>query len=448
MPSTNSFQRRLAFKAGLILFIAILLLIPLSMISGKISERESFQSQAEESIARSWTAAQQLSTPILVMPYDVKTGDKNTTTTVRQYRFIPLDFAEVRAEVLTTMRTKGVYAAPVYNTHIAIKGFIEQERIAVQLNTLGQTDGFIRHATPYIAVHTSDARGFSNTPTLQWRDLDIPVTPGSGLPALSSGFSAEITLASLETVARNNRLPLTIAFELRGMSSLQVIPASLDTRIRVQSNWPHPEFIGAFLPVDHTVSADGFSAEWRVNTFSSNIEQTLQHCASRHCKAFTALAFGTNFYQAVDIYLQTDRAIKYGILFIAVSFTALFMFEVIKRVPIHPVQYVFMGLSLAIFYLLLISLSEHLSFFISYLLSSFSCLTLLMVYLAKVMKSYRLSIRFSISLGVLYAVLLVIIQLEDFALLMGTLMLFSMLTVLMVSTRHIDWYALKQPNAQ
>ena len=320
-------QRELALKTGLICLIALLLLIPLNIISGKISERKSYLQQAETSIAKSWTSAQQLMTPFLVQPYEIKraihSGDTTTDViVVEENLFIPLDEVNVSVDINTSLRHKGIYSVPVYDATVAINGKLTPGTLNKRREEAENQHGFFRFLKPHITIYVSDARGITGKPTLSWKGDNLQVSPGSGIQGPASGLQAAIEIPN----EIYKPLELNLAFQLRGMSSLQIIPASTNTEITMQSNWPHPEFIGAFLPLEHGISKNGFSAQWRINEFSSDISKKLEQCSKGRCSFITELKTGTHFYQSVDIYLQTERAVKYGILFIAISFAAFFLF--------------------------------------------------------------------------------------------------------------------------
>src|SRR5690606_26902232 len=173
---------------------------------------------------------------------------------------------------------------------------------------------------------------------------------------------------------------LNFAFDLKlqGTSQLSVTPVGRESRVDLSADWPHPSFIGAYLPSEREVTAGGFTASWQTSFFATNLEEILRTCAwGERCHEFAQRTFGVSFVDPVDQYLKTDRAIKYALLFIALTFAGFFLFEVLKRLAVHPVQYALVGLSLALFYLLLLSLSEHLEFALAYLLSASACVSLI-----------------------------------------------------------------------
>jgi inner membrane protein len=229
---------------------------------------------------------------------------------------------------------------------------------------------------------------------------------------------------------------------LQGMERLEFVPAGKETIVKVRSAWPHPSFVGRFLPERRTVTDTGFDATWHATYFASDMEQLWNGCGQRECPALTENLLGVAFIQPVDIYLQAERTVKYGVLFLGLTFAVFFLFELFKWLAIHPIQYGLVGVALAIFYLLLLSLSEHLSFWLSYLIAATACVGLLGFYAAYVLRGVRRAAGFASLLAGLYGVLYVLLQLEDYALLMGSLLLFAIIAIVMALTRKVDWYQL------
>jgi inner membrane protein len=214
-----------------------------------------------------------------------------------------------------------------------------------------------------------------------------------------------------------------------------------DSRVELSSDWPHPSFIGEYLPSSREVSASGFKAHWQTSFFATNLEEALRDCVREDsCNALSARNFGVNFIDPVDQYLKTERAIKYALLFIGLTFAVFFLFEVLKRMAVHPVQYALVGMSLALFYLLLLSLSEHLSFATAYTISATACVALIGFYVSYVLHSAARGAGFAGLLALLYAMLFGLLGAEDYALLMGSVLVFGVLAGVMVLTRKLDWY--------
>jgi inner membrane protein len=230
-----------------------------------------------------------------------------------------------------------------------------------------------------------------------------------------------------------------LALLLQGTQALEYVPVGKQTTIRMRSEWPHPSFQGQFLPETREVTAQGFDATWRTSHLASGIESPLRGCLAGRgaCRTST---LGVSFIEPVNVYLQTERAAKYGFLFVAVTFLVFLLFELLKDLAIHPVQYGLVGVSLAMFFLLLLALTEHVPFAVAYVVASGSCIGLLAFYVSFVLRSVRRAAGFTTLLSALYGALYVLLRSEDMALLLGALLLFGILAAVMVVTRKVDWY--------
>jgi len=269
------------------------------------------------------------------------------------------------------------------------------------------------------------------------------------------GFHAVLPEATRQS---EHLLHAEVSLELVGTSDFAMAPVADDTRVQLEANWPHPSFGGRFLPVQREVGDAGFRARWQLNALATTAPQAAAAGAPACAPAATdpegAVAsaradrrgcietFGVAFFDPVSPYVLADRATKYGLLFIALTFAGVGGVEVLRRLRVHPVQYGLVGAALAIFFLLLVSLSEHLPFGAAYAIAAAACTLLLGFYGAFVLNGRRAGTLFGLGVGVLYGVLYALLQLEQTALLLGSLLLFATLAGLMVATRRIDWYAL------
>ncbi|WP_208530823.1 cell envelope integrity protein CreD, partial [Pseudomonas aeruginosa] len=237
------------------------------------------------------------------------------------------------------------------------------------------------------------------------------------------------------------RLEYAFDLSLLGSERLDIVPVGRDSQVILKADWPHPSFGGEFLPSEREITAQGFTARWQTSFFATNMEEALRSCVEeQRCDGFQARAFGVGLVDPVDQYLKADRAIKYALLFITLTFAGFFLFEVLKRLAVHPVQYALVGLALAFFYLLLLSLAEHVGFELAYLVSAGACVGLIGFYLCFVLRSVARGLGFSAGLAGLYGLLYGLLSAEDYALLMGSLLLFAVLAAVMVLTRRLDWY--------
>jgi len=440
-------QKELAIKLGIIGFIALLLVIPLEMISDKITERASFLQDAKQSVSRSWTASQNVLSALVVIPYEVHkqiTVIDSITKEKHQkikktfhHKFIIPEKLHINANIKNSMRHKGIYNVPVYTSNIDINGYITNANLLKEINAI-QSEGkkvVVNH--PFFSIVLSDPRGINSIPTLKWENQDIAFNPGSELATNANGLHAMLPYIDLKTPSKIN---FSYQLALRGMEQLSFIPIGIETKINVQSKWPHPQFFGSFLPTESKIDSNGYIADWNITSFASNIVDKVKSCEKEACGPLFSGDIGIKHIETVDVYVQSERTVKYGMLFIGLSFITFFIFETLMKLPIHPIQYCLVGFANATFYLLLISLSENIAFGLAYLIASACCSCLLLLYLKPVLKKAKYAYAFSGVLAGLYGALFIIISMEDLALVMGSCLIFSALALVMYTTRHINWY--------
>jgi inner membrane protein len=445
-------NRSLTLKLGAIALLILLLLIPLMMINGVIQDRQQLRDGVLEDIARSSSYSQQLSGPLMVVPYTkvVRTWKLNEKTSQRYQElgeergrlyFLPEHF-ELNGQVETELRKRGIYEARLFHADNRITGHFSLP------THLGIKEDFADYQfdQPFLAVGISDIRGIENALKLELDGQRLDFMPGSQVRWLGEGV--HVTLPALDAKAPTE---LTFGFNLRlqGTGQLQVVPVGKTSTVSLAANWPHPSFVGNYLPSQREVTDQGFSAKWQTSFFSTNLQEAMNSCVSgKNCEVFNSRSFGVSFIDPVDQYLKSDRAIKYALLFIVLTFAGFFLFEVLKSLAVHPVQYALVGVALAFFYLLLLSLSEHIGFALAYLLSAGACVLLIGFYVCHVLRSVRHGLSFSAGLAALYGLLYGLLSAEDYALLMGSLLLFGLLGVFMVLTRKLDWYGVGQKTAK
>ena len=373
-------NKTLGFKLGLIAVLILLLLIPLLMIGGLIDERQQLRNNVLGEIAASSSFDQLVSGPVVVVPYrkyERRWIDKDgksvqeTSTVHGQLYFLPETF-EMDVGVDTELRARGIYQARLFHAKSRISGrFKLPERWGIEKDY----DDY-RFDKPRLMVGISDIRGIENSLELKLDDQRLPFQPGNGVDWLPGGVHVDLPQFS-EPQARE----FTYAFDLDllGTGQLAVLPVGRSSTVDMRANWPHPSFIGNFLPSRRAIDEKGFSAHWQTTFFATNLEEAVRLCATaQKCADFTDRAFGVSFVDPVDQYLKSERAIKYALLFIALTFAGFFLFEVLKNLSVHPVQYILVGVALAFFYLLLLSLAEHMAFARAYALAASACVLLIL----------------------------------------------------------------------
>lgn len=436
----------MVFRAGLKLaaigFIALLLVIPLMRIGGLVRERQAARDQAVEEIARGAGLAQTITGPVLVVPatrtvrswvQDAASGQRRQQESRTQvfYYFLPERLA-FDGRLATSVRNRGLYEARLYRATNRIAGHFQ---LPVELEA-PREDVTVLPGRPFRALGIADVRGIAPGLALRVDGQPVALHSGSSVEFLGGGVHAPLDLPS--------PAPSTLRFEidltLQGTSRFAVVPAGRESIVRMASDWPHPGFTGDLLPVTRAVSDAGFSAEWQTSFFATNLQEIVQRCGlGKACALAEGPQVGVSFLDPVDRYVRTDRAIKYGLLFIVLTFAAIVLCEVLRRAEVHPVQYGLTGLALAIFFLLLLSLSEHLGFALAYALSAAASVALIGYYLAHVLGGAARGAVAAGGLAVLHGLLYAILGSEDYALLLGAVLLFTVLGAFMVLTRKVDW---------
>jgi inner membrane protein len=398
-----------------------------------------------EEIAKSATYSQKLVGPVLVVPYvkhmqewkidpETKVRYQVQVTENGQHYFLPSAFS-VDGKIKTERLARGIYEARLYHADNIITGHFDVP------DNYGITDELAQYEfdAPYIAMGIKDIRGIKNAQIKVENDI-IDMQPGTKLKILGEGVHA--TIKHPEQL-KKTILHFTFNLKLQGTESFSIVPLGKISTVTLSSDWPHPSFVGNYLPSEREINENGFTASWSTSFFSSNLGESFIQCAdSNDCEAFNSRYFGVNLIDPVDQYVKSDRAIKYALLFIALTFAGFFLFEILKRLAIHPMQYGLVGLALAFFFLLLVSLSEHIAFDMAYLIASSACILLIGFYVIFVLQSVFRGAIFAGLLSMLYGMLYGLLRTEDYALLMGSLLLFGLLGVFMILTRKLDWYSI------
>ncbi len=438
-------QRSLLFKCLLLAVVGFLLLIPLGMIEHTIGERTAFRDEAVRSISASTAGPQTLVGPLLAIPVteefdeDVVSGSEDSTRvrTVRKKRSQVVTILPKRLHIDGALnveqRAYGIHRASVFNLHGVLTGSFDPPA-AADLPTPGR-NAVLTWGNPRLVLGIDDVRGLAGEPVVTVEDVALPVSRGVAPTSLRSGFHAVMR----EVGVPRKPLSFRVDIELLGTESLAIVPLADLTVADLKGNWPHPSFGGGFLPIKREITKNDFSAHWSVTALAANVQhEALSGAATQNGSDLNS--FRVRLVDPVDIYRQALRAVKYGILFVVVIFAAFFAFETIRSLPIHPIQYLFVGLALALFFLLVVSLSEHVAFAWAYLGAAMASVMLIAAYLAAVLRGWRPALAMAGALSLLYTALFGVLQSEQNALLFGSLLLFGVLAALMIGTRRIDWY--------
>ncbi len=423
-----------AFKLCILFFVLLCLTIPWGLLYALNYDRESFASKAQTTVGNMWGAEQSVVGPFLIVPTitnrEIRQGKKTVIEKKRQFAVFLPEKLKVNSDVKTEIRKRGIFSIPVYKSTINFSGSFnppETTRIQRAVDEIIWEEAvlavFINDVT---AIKKTAILNLNNTQSLQFR-------AGSGLGnSHPAGIHAPIT-AEQAKGSFNFSFPL----HLNGSSGLKFVPAGGETTNTIKSDWPHPSFTGTFLPEKRTITDKGFEATWIIPRLARGQTQAL--LADHPGAALANTVFGVNFYQPVGYYNLVERALKYALGFIAIAFFTVFIMEIQSRKRVHWIQYIFVGLALIIFYLVLLGLSEHLGFEISYAASSLASATLIGTYIASTLKSRIHGISIFCVMTLIYALLYLLLRAEDYAMLLGSLAAFTLLTIVMFTTRNIDW---------
>lgn len=444
-------QRKLWQKLGVMLGLTLLLLIPIGMIKNLVDERSERQQQVVSDIAASSAGPQQLFGPIMVVPYSEQWTEVIETrqdgmpkreevqrVNNRLLYFLP-EHLNIVGDLSTETKQRGLFKVRSYVLNVSVKGDIKLP--GGYGKPQPEHGGQISFGTPYASVALSDMRGVLEAPGLQWMGKQYAFEQGAELP-MDGVNGMHAPLEAMPVDYGPISLPFAFNLKLRGIESLDFIPAGKQTRVELSSPWQHPSFYGRFLPDPQTqeIGQDGFHVLWTVDALASNVADSLNKCRAISCYD----SFGIRLMEPINIYSLSDRASKYGFLFVCLTFAAIFLFEILKNLAIHPAQYALVGLALAMFFLLLLSLSEHLDFLLAYLIATAACVALIGFYLSAVLHSGQRGLAACALLVGLFGSLYGLLDSEDNALMLGSLLMFALLALAMVTTRRLDWYGLGQ----
>ncbi len=469
-------------KAAALGAVALALTAALAMVSDIVSEREGRLRQAEQSVMDSLASQQTLVGPVLQRQceesWDTVQGDDKERRMVRMQREFtsntPPQTLNIKATTHQEPRYRGIYKVNGY----AMKADVQASFLPSQLLTPppSMKNGVVVCKLPTLWLALGDTRGLGRT-ELRVGETPLAVLPGTQHASHPRGFHAVVPE---QVLAQTGETPwrVQVQLDLLGTAQLAFAPTANDNQIELTSDWPHPSFAGRTLPGTREITAKGFSARWQLSALATSAGQQLAaggvvcglNGLASSVYASTAQvetvvggvdesrlrtpqpkpgvsqlacieALGVSFIEPVSSYVLSDRATKYGLLFIALTFVGVALVEVQRRLRVHPIQYLLVGAALVMFFLLLVSLSEHLAFSVAYAMASTGCTVLLALYGRFVLGGLRAGLVFGGGIAALYGALFLLLRLEQSALVLGSILLFAVLACVMMVTRHIDWYA-------
>ena len=432
-------KNSLYFKICGIVLIALLLLIPTGMIKSIIYEREQTQREAIDEVSEKWGGAQTLQGPVLTIPYtryvkeiDKATGKESLVQITERLHVLPSKL-DIQASVKPDRRHRGVYEIVVYNSALHVSGAFTKLDFK-DLEAKGHSFKF-NEATLNAGI--DDLRGIEKQIELNWEGKKLPFNPGvSNQDIFYSGINSKVSISPTD----DHLYRFSFDIELKGSQQLYFTPVGKETDVVLNSDWQTPKFDGAFLPDQHKTDKAGFKAHCNILNLNRNYPQSWTGSSYK----LRDSSFGVDLKLPVDNYQKSHRSIHYAILFIGLTFLVFFFIEIFQASGIHPIQYILVGIALVVFYTLLLSISEHIRFNYAFILSALATVALISMYVRAILGSLKMSLFIAGLLSMLYLFIFVIIQLEDLALLIGSIGVFVILGLVMYFSRKIDWYGIGQ----
>ncbi|HBH07089.1 MAG TPA: cell envelope integrity protein CreD [Flavobacteriales bacterium] len=434
------FRTSISVKVVTIIILTLLLLIPTKMIEDLIHEREWRMRGAMSEVGEKWGQSQTIHGPVLVIPYYevYKTYNEEKekyvyTKSEDFYAYVLPDELYINGEARPAHLHRGIYDLVVYEADLSLSGTFPK----LKLEELGINSDYVKWENVIVATGISDNGGIQNERlniTLDTAEYELK--PGVGISVLTqSGVHTEIPYQDFVNSDKKN-LPFKLDLKIKGNERLYFVPVGKSTKVQLKSTWKDPSFGGQYAPDHREVQDSGFIAEWGITNLNRNYPQ---QWANRNYNTELS-AFGVDLMIGVDQYQKSFRATHYALLVIALTFMTFFFVEVSRKVRIHPLQYILVGLALALFYSLLISITEHLGFQVAYGISAVMVVGLVGYYSRFVFKSSRFAIYIASGIAIIYGFLYATLGSQEYALLMGSLGLFIILAVVMIATRRLPMF--------
>ncbi|WIH87899.1 cell envelope integrity protein CreD [Brachyspira pilosicoli] len=450
IKNINEVTKTLGFKIIIIVVLGLLLLIPMTFINSVVKDRIRYQNEAISSIIEPVGDSANVQGVVIAIPYLEKFIDSDTKEIgyTRKYIFYMPNEYNVTGDVEVTSLSRGIFKAPIFNSKLNITGRFDKYN--AEIYNLDENNTIILYDEAMIILGIGNKKNLMKLP-------NILINQNEELKYYEKNINIDLNMFNnkfLYTISRDsilNGFDFNITMDIQGGNSLIITPLASENTFKISSKWKDPSFTGGFLPTKREVNNNGFNAEWNIASFNTSFTKywTSDENSNRLNNIDNNQYYNSNqesnnvlisFLLLNDNYQKTSRSVKYAILFIFIPFFVLFLCEVLSKKRIHPVQYILIGIANAIFYLLLLAISEHINFNISYFLSALMVTALTSIYIGYIIKSPRYTISMAIVESLIYIFLFGILQLTDYALLMGTLGLFAVIALAMYFTRNVDWY--------
>ena len=423
-------------KVLLIGFLVLLLQIPITKIKGVIEEREQTREEAISEVTSKWGKSQVIAGPSIVVPYLNRFSQASSRTqsssNMAYATFLP-ESLKIYGTLDSQILYRGIYKIPVYTMLLNISGSFKTPDFSEW--TIDAEN--ILWDRAYLSLRVTDAWAMTKSPSFLWNNKELNFLPGAG----EFGDNLQGLHVKMGDSLKGDNFNFSFTMELNGSVGAFFIPFGRDTEVQLTSDWESPSFQGTWLPRNRTVNSDGFKATWNVPLLSRNYPQKWLSTSSPE-NVIQSSAFGVEMISSIDHYRMSERSVKYHILFLVLTFATLWLFEVLAKIRVHPIQYLLIGAGMCLFYLLELSLAEHLGFVQAYSLASAAIVVLVASYSAAVLKARKRAVIVGAVVTLLYIYLYILLMIEDYALLAGSTGLFVALAAIMFLTRKVDWYSL------
>ena len=450
----------------IVIFLILLLQIPTAMLQGIISERQNLKAEATQGITSTWGTQQLVVGPKLIVPYVKKVEEGDKVKSIQKHGVFLPETLNINTTLDSKTRYRGIFEVPVYDGDINLTGKFARPDLA----PWGVQAEDVQWDKAELVVEISDSHAIKNQVQLAWNQKKIEFQPGLGkfprtgsnqttplvpqtrtgsvapvpLPVNNTDFSSGIH-ARLNGNMTGQNFDFTIPLKLSGSERIKVAPLGQLSQVNMKGNWENPSFQGRWLPVEREINSEGFSAKWEIPALGRNYPQSWNQDAPVKPERVDQSAFGVDLLSPVDNYRLSQRSIKYNFLFLILMFAIFWMFELIAKLRVHPLQYLIVGVAMSLFYLLQLALSEHVGFQTAYMVASAGVTLLITGYSVAILSAKRRGGIVGVVQVALYVYLYVVLANQDYSLLIGSLGLFVFLAIVMYLTRRVNWFDVGAP---
>ena len=430
--TANYIKRSVTLKIVSVGILILLLLIPTAMIQDLIRERQFRRDSVVKEISQKWGYSQMIAGPFITIPFKTfyKDNDGKTQFNLNYLHILP-ETLDITGEMKPEVRYRSLFEAVLYNIKLKFNGTFKLP-LASQLN---MDSNNILWDKAYLSIGITDLRGIQAKIVISFNKSTYDANPGLKTTNLASSGVGTL----INPLWPNEANSFSFDLNLNGSEQISFIPVGKSNTIKINSSWPSPSFNGVFLPAVREVKKDGFSASWKILHLNRNYPQFWAGAQYN----VTPSAFGVKLILMANIYQKSMRLAKYSLMFLLFTFATFFFSEIINKQRIHPIQYILIGMAILIFYTLVLSLSEHMDFNYAYIISAASVTLIISGYAKAIISNSRFTLTIFGVLTILYCYLFIILQLEDYALIMGSVGLLIILTIVMYITRKINWYEIE-----